>query len=221
MPKRRVIPLLLGILLLAAACGESGASGDDGIATLTDTDETTVQSDDDSGSTDGGDSEQAALEFAQCIRDGGIDFPDPTVDEEGNPSFAAAFQAAQDGSFDARSEEFRQALADCEDLIDGFAFGRGGANVGVEQIQEALLPYTECLRDEGLDVGDVNLGGGQPGAGAGGEQQGGGRREGGFDPAARLAAFLGLDTEDPEVEAAMATCQPILIELIASIAPEG
>lgn len=237
-----VIPLA-ALALLATACGGGGEETSDGVATLETSEQTDEQAlgaagtetgggsstdgGEDSGDAEPGTAEEAALQFAECMRGEGLDFPDPTVDADGNPSFDGAIRAGADGGLDLRSEEGQAALNTCRDLTEGFTFGRGGGD-GFDRtaFQDALLPYTECLRDEGLDVGDVTLGG-TPGAGAGngqatdGDTQGRGRQAGGpgGDPSDRIAGFLGLDSEDPETEAALETCSPLLDEALAGFGP--
>ena len=100
-------------------------------------------------------------------------------------------------------------------------------------LQDALVEYTDCIRDQGFDVGDITLGGPGPGgpnadgaqnapeAGQGqGDNARGGNRQGGFgDPAQRLANRLGLDMEDPDVQAALEVCQPIIDEAFTGFGP--
>ena len=102
-------------------------------------------------------------------------------------------------------------------------------------IQDAFNAFTECLRDEGLEVDDIEFGVG-PGGGAigdgpdgatgtppgggsvpdggfqGGPPPGGSIPEGGpggegFDPTDRLIQQLELDEDDPAVTAAVEVCQ--------------
>ncbi len=51
-----------------------------GVATIEATTETTVVEEEITF-------EEGVLEFAQCMREEGIDFPDPTFDIDGNPGF--------------------------------------------------------------------------------------------------------------------------------------
>ncbi len=217
--------LVLAVALVATACGSSAASEVLDVASLTD------------GATDNGQvgsdpavsAEESALAFAQCMRDGGIDFPDPTVDENGDPSFQGAFGAGAAGSFNPRSEEFQTAAGVCTDLTGGAAFGGGGRRGGFDpgELQDALLPYTACLRDQDLDVGDISFGqpgvdgpggGGQGGPAAGGAQ---GQRGPGGDRAGRIAAQLGFDSNDPAWISANEVCGPLLDEALAGFAPGG
>lgn len=173
------------------------------------------------------DQEAQALEFAQCMRDNGVDFPDPTVDSDGNVSFADAFGAAgEGGAFEPGDDSFMTAMEACGDLIEGIGFGPGGGGAGggefdQSEIQDALYEYTECLRSEGLDVGDIEFGAGGGPGGMGGEDgerpepgelpEGGGPPEGveggGFDPLDMIAEQLGYSADDPDWIAANQVCE--------------
>lgn len=175
--------------------------------------------------------EEAALEFAQCMRDNGVeDFADPTVDADGNVTLGGGPGGAGAGGGAIDREALATAQEACGELVEGIAFGggrRGGLGDDTE-LQDALVDYTACLRDEGLDVGDFDLGagpgagdaGGAGGAAEPGERAGGGQRgerAGGEGPAGLVANALDLDTEDPEVAAALEECEPLLDEAFADV----
>ncbi len=169
------------------------------------------------------DADDAALEFSQCMRDEGLDFPDIGVDANGNPAIRDAFSSSD---LDPGSDEFRSAIEACRSTLADAGFGaRGGGRADDPEFQDALVEYSECLRDEGLDVGDVQLGGGQgnggaPPAGEDAPERGQGQGRGRFgDPSERIADSLGLDAQDPAVAAALESCQPILETVFAGAAP--
>lgn len=232
----RFLPLFAGIaalVLLLAACGGSSTASD-GVARL---DETTSSAADSESDGDEVDEEEALLAFAQCMREEGVDWPDPTVGDNGNLGFGGALR---DGDIDFRSPEVTEAREQCSEGLEDVTFGRGRLDEeGQTQMQDALVEFTECLRDEGLDVGDIDFGGGAPGGGApGGGAPGGGAPDGGApdggapgerpaggsgdgagprgDPSARIAEILDLDPDDPDVQAALETCQPVLEQSVPS-----
>ncbi|MGH9158062.1 MAG: hypothetical protein ACRD1K_20000 [Acidimicrobiales bacterium] len=224
-PFSKLTSLLAATTLLVAACSAGGASDD--VASLT---ETGSQSAAASGSGDAPLSEEAALEFAVCMRDNGVDnFPDPTVDADGNVTFGFGRGGTDDNGDppDFDRDAIQGAREACGDILDGFAFGGGPGGGGFgdnTELQDALVAYTDCLRGEGLDVGDFELP--QPGQGGGqgdpppdgaGPQQGTGPQQGG--PGGFVARALGLDTEDPAVAAAMETCQPKLDDAFSNFGP--
>lgn len=172
--------------------------------------------------------DEAALEFSQCMRDGGLDFPDLSVDAEGNIELRAAFQ-----SVDREADGFREVMDGCRELLRQTGFG-GGRREALEstEVQDALLEFSACVREDGFDVGDLTLGGqGQgPGAGGdggqsqGGEEDGGGpgqgqegqRQQGFGNPNARFAENLGLDYEDPAVQETIDDCAIVVEEAFSS-----
>jgi hypothetical protein len=89
---------------------------------------------------------EGALKFAKCMRDHGIDVPDPqrtagggikqTIN--GKPGSRAAMQAAQ---------------KDCQKYMKA---GGGKAPSAAEQAKakEAMLAYTRCMRQQGVKIRD-------------------------------------------------------------------
>lgn len=208
------------VLMLSACGGGSGASsevaslgGDNGSSSAT---ESTVAAD----------SQQQWIDFAQCMRDNGIDMQDPTFDADGNVQGGFG----PDSGLDLRSDDTRTAMDACSDLLPaGGPGGQGGPEFDRTGIQEAFTSFTACLRDEGLDVDDIDFaagpggdrpdgppaGGDIPEPGSDGGFQGGpppdqaGNGEG-FDPTTRIIEQLGLDTTDPAVTAAVEICSSTL-----------
>lgn len=230
------IRVLLGLCvaaLLFAACG--GGDEDlatDGVASVTDLQEVTPAEElvtaDDAESAEGesvaGEQEVSALALAACMRENGFDdFPDPSADAEGNFGFR---DAAIAGEFDFRDPDTRAQLQSCAGEV-GFEGGGGRNRPDPETIAEEFLAYTQCLRDEGLDVGDLEFG--QPGAGQGQGQDGNGGGRGqaqgqagaGGDRSARVANRLGLDVEDPAVVDAMTACESVLEDVLSGIGAPG
>ena len=235
----RLAASVVASLLLFAACSGGGGGNDDVASLSGDGDQAA-----DAGTTGDGEqaiTEEAALEFAECMRENGVeDFPDPVVDADGNVNFGFGPGGGGDDegpAFDVEAAGAAQEV--CSELLEGFALGGGGGGFADNpELQDALVGYTDCLRDEGLDVGDLEIGqGGQDGqapgdgqgprggaqGGGGGQGQGGGQggqpQGDGQGPGGFIANALGLDPEDPEVEAALETCQPHLDEAFSQFGP--
>ncbi|NTV39077.1 MAG: hypothetical protein HGA51_03840 [Demequinaceae bacterium] len=226
--------------LALALSGCSSTGSDSGIAKLGD-----AKTDPTAAATPAGSAEDQALAFAQCMRDNGVDFPDPTVDADGNPSFAGAFDRSASGGFDPSDTTFQEAMTACGDLAEGLQMGMGGGgSFDQEAISEALYSYTQCLRDEGLDVGDITLDSMMPGGGRQGtpdaDAQGTagtppspaagdgaqptiapGERGPGGNMTDRFAEQLGQDTTDPAWIAANETCQPVLEDAMTAAGVGG
>ncbi len=171
----RSIAVASACALLLAACGGS----DDGAAQVA-----TLSTGDVAAATDttvAVDTQEALLAYAQCMRDNGVDMQDPTVDADGNVQGGFG----PESGIDPRSDEFQTAQEACGDLMEGVSLGGGpgGGRFDQTAIQDGLDEFTECLRDEGLDVDDVSLpepGDGPPGGGA---APGGGQATGDTMPA--------------------------------------
>jgi len=223
-----------GLALVLGGC--TSGSDDSGIAKVGDVNSTATRA----AAASGTDEEQA-LAFAQCMRDNGVDFPDPTVNADGSPDFAGAFGRGQDGGFDPNDTSFQDAMTACGDLMDGLQIGPGSGNFDTDTISEAMYSYTQCLRDEGLDVGDITLDsmrpGGGPGAGTGDatdatqptaapggdrpDAPAAGERGPGANTSDRFAEQLGQDATAPAWIAANETCQPVLTEAMTSAGVGG
>lgn len=136
--------LAAALILVLAACGGNGDS--DGVASLTDT---TGQSTTDGGqgSGDNGsgaaserESEEAALEYAQCMREHGIDMPDPV-----------------NGRFDFRTgpgdeEKMEEAQEACQDILEDVAPPFDEEQQA--ELQDAMLAFARCMREHGIDFPD-------------------------------------------------------------------
>lgn len=79
---------------------------------------------DQGGTFDAGDEDRQAdmqtrfLAFAQCMRDNGIDFPDPEFD-------GGQVLAPPSDGYDPQSAEFKSALSTCQVELDGLGVGLG------------------------------------------------------------------------------------------------
>lgn len=177
---------LAAMALVLGAC--SGGGGEDGVATLG------GGQDDTSGATGSSvDAEDALAEFAECMRENGIeDFPDPQVDENGAIVIGGPGGGGSGPPDDADLEEIQQAMQACQDLLPQ---GLGPGEISEEDqaaLQDAFLEYAQCMRDNGIDMPDPDF------------SEGGAFAIGGE----------GFDLDDPEFQAADEVCRPILEEVI-------
>jgi hypothetical protein len=128
------LPVLFGVLLLVvSACAsgpqvEANPPGSDAAA----------ESDD-----------ASLLEFAQCMRDEGIDMPDP-----GPQGLASLRQQV-----DERSPAFLAALEVCGELLqDYYQEVHGADHDDEERREEMMMERVQCMRDQGVDVPDPGPG---------------------------------------------------------------
>jgi hypothetical protein len=133
----------IAVVLALALTGCGGSDDSDGVASLTDT---TGQSTggDGQGSGDGGDArrdrEQAALDYARCMREHGVDMPDPVN---------GRFEFKNERRDQRKVEEAQQA---CQDILRDAA-----PPVDEEQeaeMREAALRFAKCMRQHGVDMPD-------------------------------------------------------------------
>jgi hypothetical protein len=178
---RRFSRLLVVLVFLAApvaACGKSGGS-DDGVASIDGASNDSGSSDDDSGDDSGSGSDNprsneefqdAALEYAQCMREHGVDMPDPEFEGEGG-----VLMQMPDG---ANRDEVEAAEEECRPIMDEVA--PEPEEIDPEQqaeMQDQLLEVAQCMREKGHDMPDpevdengrVTFGAGPGRGGEGGE----------------------------------------------------
>lgn len=171
---------VLAAALLATAC--AGGSDGSGVATLG------------GGSGDAGRSRsqggaqkdplEGALAYADCMRRQGIDVPDPKT---GDGGLIEIGPGPGKGAPEEQDEDFRAADEKCRHLLQ-----TGAPELSEEDkaaLQDAMLEFTECMRNEGIDMPDPTEGGGAY-VDIG--------REGGIDP------------EDPDFRRAEEKCRPVL-----------
>jgi hypothetical protein len=163
-----ILAAVLGVLALGA-CGES----DDGGGSAG------------SGSSAGDKAFEGALNFAKCMREHGVDFPDPTRDANGRVKLVAKATKGTEPKMKAAQEACQKHLQ-----------AGGAREIDPEtkaKAQDALLNFARCMRGEGIDMDDPQVGGG------------GGLlfRQGG----------RGVDPESPKYKAAEKVCRHHLAEI--------
>jgi hypothetical protein len=195
-PKRLAI-ILLAIAILAAACG-----GDDDasqVATLENETTTTAVAGDTQSSAE--QTEQAILELTSCLRDNGLDIEDPTVDASGNVDFGNFGELS-----DVDEEVAERALDACRELLDGVTLGFAD-RIDLTAIEDGLLEYAVCMRDNGFDLPDPDFSlDAFFGGGPDGEQQG---------------PFGDIDPDDPAFAAANEECEYILTQIFSGVLSGG
>lgn len=130
-------PVLALVLGAVGACG--GATADGGIATAGG-----AQA---QASASAGAQRGDAQKFVQCMRDNGVDVPDPDP-ETGRPSFGGMANADRDA--------VRKAMEACRSLLPD-----GGTRPTLDAAQlEQLRQFAECMRDNGVDMPDPDPNGG-------------------------------------------------------------
>jgi len=190
----RLLTPLLGLVLVMTACSGSDGS-DDGVATLEGGESVTTASAAEAD-TSAVDAEQAMLDFAACMRDNGVAMEDPTVDADGNVEFGGMRGiAGEEQDFDT----VRAAMEVCRENIEGLTLGRGGEDFDLTGLQDTMLEYAACMRDNGYDMPDPDF-----------TAFGPGRGDGDGEPNEAGGPFATIDPSDPDFIAAQEACQDIL-----------
>jgi hypothetical protein len=113
---------------------------------------------------------------------------DPTVDADGNVDLQGMFAAAED----LEQAEIEAAAEACSEYIENVV--PTFSDIDFTQLQDDLLEFAECMRDNGYDMPDPDFSNfGLPG----GDGPNGG-------------PFGELDADDPAFEQALQACQDIL-----------
>lgn len=193
--KTRVWVLVLAFGLLMAACSSSDDSGG-GVASLDDT--AAIAGDADATLAEDVDTEQAMMDLAACLRDQGLDIEDPTVDAEGNVEFGGFRSGASDGEPPADRDTMRAAMDSCQEELGGVVLGFGGDDFDRTELEDTMVEYAACMRDNGYDMSDPDFSSTGPGGGGEAGEGGGG------------GPFGAIDRDDPDFVAADAQCSDIL-----------
>jgi hypothetical protein len=97
----------------------------------------------------GNDVRAAALAFSSCMREHGYQVPDPTFDEQGWPQF-------DEGDLRG-SPEYESVRVQCRTALDAAAVAAGAPTK--QEVQDQLLAFARCMRDQGVNMPDPTDGG--------------------------------------------------------------
>ncbi len=147
------------------------------------------------------DREQLALKFAQCVRENGIpDFPDPTVDQNGNLQL---FGNGLGSLATADREKMRTAFQACSQYAEGLR--AGFSQQEQQQMQDQILAFAQCMRDNGYTIPDPTFG---PPPTGGASSSGGDQ-----------GPFGGFNQNDPAFQKAFTACRDKLPGIIGGGGP--
>ena len=141
----RVALLGLGLALALAACG--APSDGDQVASLTGGQATTTTG---AGAKDAGeDPQQQAIEFARCMREHGVDMPDPEVDDKGRVKVRVGMAGGNGRRPDPKKLD--EAQKACGGLLGGGGDGPGQLDPAA---RDAMVDFARCMREHGIDMPD-------------------------------------------------------------------
>jgi len=145
------IPRLLAAIALALLLGLSAACGnasDDGDSTLPDADGASSEAPTDDEEADL-DPEDAMLRFAQCMREHGVDMPDP---EPGG--------GVRINGEGMSPDQMEAAEAACQKWMDLAMPEDGGGRELTEEEKQSFLDMAACMREHGYNFPDPTFEGG-------------------------------------------------------------
>jgi hypothetical protein len=174
-PARKFLRIVLASVAVAgmiAACGQGNSPS-----------VVTLRTQGAASSSPGLTSAQSAIAYTTCMREHGVDLPDPTMGPAGSLTVSDESSLAK-GKFDKGT--FAEANDACRHfLTDAAATGSPGSDTAQ---RDAALAYARCMRDHGIDMPDpVFVNGAIPA---------------GLDP--------NIDPTTPEFVAADQACIPLL-----------
>ena len=151
---RWLAALAVGTTLVGAACGSRGGSAD-GVASLSagNGEQAAGQSTSDSGETDK-DPEEAMLDFAKCMREHGIDMPDPQVNGTGGGAGSVRAAGAIRIGGDVDREEMEEADEACRPLLGDAGPLREMSPEERQEMQDKAIEHSRCMREHGIDMPD-------------------------------------------------------------------
>ena len=159
--------LMIGIAALAAlsACGAAPAAGRQ-VASLSTApaNDTTPGTGDVTGTTAPSDPQEAALQYAKCMRDHGIDMPDPvvkTLDGGGGETQVAINAGGAGGPAQMpNAKDMEAANKDCQHFMaDAAGSFTPPSPEDQAKMQEQALAFAKCMRDHGIDMPDPQFSG--------------------------------------------------------------
>ncbi|MDH4116543.1 MAG: hypothetical protein OEX04_08600 [Acidimicrobiia bacterium] len=90
--------------------------------------------------------EQASLEFTECMREAGLDFPDIRLDSEGRPQLGELLD-----ELDTETTEFRTALTACAPILTQAGALELSSDPELQAvIIDQLASFSECMRTNGV-----------------------------------------------------------------------
>jgi hypothetical protein len=183
----RIAMVVAAIALVAAAC--AGSDGE-GVASLEGQGGSTTPSVSQQDRSD----EAALLDFGACMRDNGVpEFPDPVFNADGSVDFGVT--PGQEPFPEIDREVLTDAVAACVDELEGVAIGPGGIAFDLTEIQDRLVEFAACMRENGVDIDDPDLS----------ELLSG--------DAAVTGPFGDLDLTDPDIQSAIEECRGVFTGL--------
>jgi hypothetical protein len=96
----------------------------------------------------------AMLDYAKCMRDHGVDMPDPTFADSGNGGMGVIMQGGAKPA-DPNDPKFKAAETACKPILDAAQKNAPRPSPEDEaKMRDQALKVAQCMRDKGFDVPD-------------------------------------------------------------------
>jgi len=158
---------VVGVVGFVGLTGDDGGGddGSDGVASIDGADGESADGDTDDGGGGGGgggrvdDSEfqDAMLEFAECMREHGIDMPDPEFDEGGGAMRIGSGPGSADEGGPSQ-EEFEAADEACSPIMEDVRPDIQLTPEEQAELQDEMVAVAQCMRDKGWNMPDPEVG---------------------------------------------------------------
>jgi predicted small secreted protein len=96
--------------------------------------------------------EEGRLEFAECMREHGVEMADPTPGQKGVIIGGPAGKQTSGGAFNPDNPATKKALAACKGKLGDL--GQEPSPQEQEEFKEDALAFAECMREHGVDMPD-------------------------------------------------------------------
>ncbi len=137
--------------------------------------------------------EQITTEFTSCLRDNGFTVADPQVRADGTVDLPALRTSLMsDPKFDPTKQASRQVLQSCLPMLEGATFAQAPSEEDQIELQDTLIEFAQCLRDDGFEVPDPDF-------------SSGGRR------AAMMSMLNDLNLQNWRVQESLTLCREIVL----------
>lgn len=99
--------------------------------------------------------EETATEFTACMRDYGFNIPDPELNADGTVNF----NSLKEGVFGEPKYKgaSTKAFDQCLPLLSRFTAAKEESTEDEIELEDNLLKFAQCLRDNGLEVSDPDF----------------------------------------------------------------
>jgi hypothetical protein len=105
------------------------------------------------------DPQEAFLAYARCMRENGVDMPDPIVSTDGGGGVSVQVNGGKGSSPTESKEEFAEANDACKHLMADVGPNGPAASMSPEDLDK-LVEFAQCMREHGIDMPDPQTDGG-------------------------------------------------------------